>query len=68
MSPNPAAEAIIGSSDPEPPKEEDEAKLVSEEEKEERSSLEVKSLDSWVLDSSEPPRDQNGMFWRSIYG
>jgi hypothetical protein len=52
MSPSPAADVVRGSSPTE------EAKLLSEEEKEERSSL-VKSLESWDLFSDE--RDQNGI-------
>jgi hypothetical protein len=52
MSPNPAADVMRGSSPTE------EAKLLSEETKDERSSL-VKSLESWDLFAD--PRDQNGM-------
>ena len=59
MSPNPVADDMSASSPP-PNEDEGEAKLVSEEENEERSSL-VKSLDSWDLSDSLEPRDQNGM-------
>ena len=59
MSPSPAADVMRGSSPTE------EAKLLSEEEKEERSSL-VKSLESWDLFSD--PRDQNGMVICDRYG